>query len=215
MTTQIAIIDYGMGNRRSVEKAFLHVGASVDITADPETILSADGVVIVGVGAFPEAMRRLRAGGFDDLLRKRIELGRPVLGICLGLQLFFEHSEEHEGSAGLGFLSGTVRRIPANGNKVPHIGWNTVAWSRPTALTDGLPQDAPLYHLHSYAATGVDPDVVVGSTTYGEEFVTAVEKHPLYGVQFHPEKSADDGLKMIRNFARICAPQVPEVQRAA
>jgi glutamine amidotransferase len=208
----IAIIDYEMGNRRSVEKAFLKVGADAWITADHEEILNADGAVIVGVGAFPEAMRRLRERGMLDVLRQRFELGRPILGICLGLQIFFERSEEHEGAEGLGFLSGAVRKLPANGQKVPHIGWNQVQWRPDSRLRAGVAEDDSLfYHLHSFAAyDATESDdffsrsEVAGKTTYSCPFVTAVEKPPLYGVQFHPEKSSDQGLQLLRNFVEIC-----------
>ena len=133
----VALVDYGMGNRRSVEKALEHVGAEVRRTADHGEIRGADAVVVPGVGAFPEAMRRLRAEGLDEVIRERAENGTPVLGICLGMQLLFDASEEHEGAAGLGLLPGTVTRLEAPGLKVPHIGWNAVTFVRQSALTEG------------------------------------------------------------------------------
>ena len=213
--TKIAIIDYEMGNRRSVEKAFLKVGADVQITDDHSEILEADGAVVVGVGAFPEAMRRLRASGMVDVLQERFALGRPILGICLGLQIFFERSEEHEGAEGLGFLSGTVRKLPSNGLKVPHIGWNQVQWRPESRLREGVSEDdSVFYHLHSFAAYNASEGEdfftrsdVAGKTTYSCAFVTAVEKPPLYGVQFHPEKSSHQGLRLLRNFVDICSEQ--------
>ena len=213
----IAIVDYGMGNRRSVEKAFLKVGADAWITGDPDEILNADGAVIVGVGAFPEAMRRLKEAGLVDVLKERFALGRPILGICLGLQMFFERSEEHEGAEGLGFLAGTVRQLPSNGQKVPHIGWNQVQWRPDSKLRAGVDEeDSVFYHLHSFAAfDALENDdffsraEVAGKTVYSCEFVTAVESPPLYGVQFHPEKSSHQGLQLLRNFVDVCSERVP------
>jgi imidazole glycerol-phosphate synthase subunit HisH len=215
--TTIAIVDYGMGNRRSVEKAFLEVGAEAWITAEHDEILNADGAVIVGVGAFPEAMRRLKERGLVDVLRTRYELKRPILGICLGLQMFFERSEEHEGANGLGFLAGTVRQLPSNGHKVPHVGWNQVQWRPDSRLCVGVDEDdSVFYHLHSFAAfDAVDGDDffsrpdVAGKTTYSCAFVTAIERPPLYGVQFHPEKSSHQGLQLLRNFVEICGEREP------
>lgn len=212
----IAIIDIGMGNRRSVEKALDKVGATVEVTADRGDVLDADGAVVVGVGAFPEAMTRLEANGMDAILRQRFDLGRPILGICLGLQIFFERSEEHGGAPGLGFLPGTVRELPSNGHKVPHIGWNQVQWRPESRLRDGVSEeDSVFYHLHSYAAYDAAGDDffsrsdVAGKTTYSCPFVTAVEEPPLYGVQFHPEKSSHQGLRLLRNFVEICGEREP------
>lgn len=217
--TTIAIVDYGMGNRRSVEKAFKKVGVEaadyaleVETTDDPEYILDADGAVIVGVGAFPEAMRRLKQQGLYDVLRKRYDDKRPILGICLGLQMFFQRSEEHEGAEGFGFLDGTVRKLPSGEHKVPHIGWNQVQWRPDSKLRAGVAEeDSVFYHLHSFATYDQDdgddyfsrPDVA-GKATYSCAFVTAVEKYPLYGVQFHPEKSSRQGLRLLKNFVDIC-----------
>ncbi len=151
----VALVDYGMGNRRSVEKALEHVGARVVRTADPEVIGAAEAIVLPGVGAFPEAMRRLRALELDALLRERAAAGVPLLGICLGMQLLFESSTEHEGAAGLGLLGGTVTRLEAPGLKIPHIGWNTVTFTRPARLTAGLGGAAPFYHVHTFACRPV------------------------------------------------------------
>ena len=150
----IAVADYGMGNRRSVEKALEHVGARVARTADRDAIAAADAIVVPGVGAFPEAMRRLRALGLDDLIRERAAAGAPVLGICLGMQLLFASSTEHEGAEGLGLLDGTVTRLQAPGLKVPHIGWNEVAFTRPALLTAGLGERAAFYHAGRGALWG-------------------------------------------------------------
>jgi imidazole glycerol-phosphate synthase subunit HisH len=197
----VALVDYGMGNRRSVEKALEHVGARVVRTADREEIAAAGAIVLPGVGAFPEAMRRLEALGLVEPLRERAAAGVPLLGICLGMQLLFESSEEHEGAAGLGLLPGTVTRLRAPGLKVPHIGWNTVAFERPSALTGGLGDAAAFYHVHTYACRPEEESDVVGRGEYGERFVSIVERGNIMGAQFHPEKSSLDGLALLRNFA--------------
>ncbi len=206
MSTSISIIDYGMGNRRSVEKAFAKVGAEPSLSAERDEVLAADGAVVIGVGAFPTAMRRLGDLGMLEVLRERFERGRPILGICLGLQILFEGSEEHGGAAGLGLLEGEVRRLPGNGLKVPHIGWNQVEWGAEAQLGAGaLEAESTYYHLHSYAALDSSGPGVAGTAVYGRRFVTAVEKPPLYGVQFHPEKSSHQGLRLLGNFVNICA----------
>jgi glutamine amidotransferase len=197
----IAIVDYGMGNRRSVEKALEHVGARPALTSDHATIRAADGIVVPGVGAFPEAMRRLHAAGLDQLIRERADAGVPVLGLCLGMQLLFDSSTEHEGARGLGLLPGEVTAL--NAPKVPHIGWNLVTFDRPSALTDGLGEAAAFYHVHSFACRPAEPSDVVGHGEYGERFVSIVERGNVMGVQFHPEKSSRDGLALLRNFARV------------
>jgi glutamine amidotransferase len=199
----VALVDYGMGNRRSVEKALEHVGATVVRTADRGAIAAADAIVVPGVGAFPEAMRRLDALGLDALIRERAAAGVPVLGICLGMQLLFESSTEHEGAAGLGLLGGKVTRLDAPGLKIPHIGWNTVSFTRPATLTEGLGDAAAFYHVHTYACRPADESDVVGRGEYGERFVSIVERANVMGVQFHPEKSSLDGLALLRNFVRV------------
>src|SRR5919107_1876236 len=148
--TAIAMVDYGMGNRRSVAKAFEHVGTPIAQTADADELRAADGLVVPGVGAFPEAMRRLRALGLDEVVRERAGAGVPVIGLCLGMQLLFEGSDEHEGATGLGLLPGRIVRLAAQGLKLPHIGWNSVSWRRPAALVGGLPGPAAFYHGHSF-----------------------------------------------------------------
>ncbi|MEA2169486.1 MAG: imidazole glycerol-phosphate synthase subunit HisH [Solirubrobacteraceae bacterium] len=193
----IAVVDYGMGNRRSVEKAIVHVGGSAIITRDHEAIRAADGVVVPGVGAFPRAMEHLRELGLDDLLRERAAAGVPLLGICLGMQLLFEESEEHGGAAGLGLVPGTVRYLDTQGRRLPHIGWNLVSALRPGTLLRG---DAAYYHVHSLACHPADPDDVAGVTTYGETFCTVIERGNVAGCQFHPEKSSRDGLALLRGF---------------
>ena len=201
----IAILDYGMGNLRSVEKALERIGAEPVVTADHETIRGADGLILPGVGAFPKAMRNLRELELDVAIADRLAAGVPTLGICLGLQLLFEASSENEGAWGLGLLQGRVERLPAPGLKVPHIGWNSVHWSKPSRLTAELPHECPFYFVHSFAPIVIAEEELLGTATYGEPFACAVEREPLYGVQFHPEKSSTNGLKLLENFAGICA----------
>ena len=199
----VALVDYGMGNRRSVEKALEHVGATVARTADPDAIAAAEAIVLPGVGAFPEAMRRLRSLRLDGLLRERATAGVPLLGICLGMQLLFESSEEHEGGEGLGLLPGTVTRLDAPGLKIPHIGWNTVTFERAARLTARLGDAATFYHVHTFACRPAEETDVVGRGEYGERFASIVERANVMGVQFHPEKSSLEGLALLRNFAGV------------
>ena len=198
----IAVLDYGMGNLRSVEKALAHVGAEAVVTNDQARVREADGVILPGVGAFPKAMERIRELGLDELVRERVEAGVPVLGICLGLQLLFDSSTELGGAEGLGVMDGRIDRLAANGLKLPQIGWNAVGWARRSPLVDGLPDPCAMYHVHTYA---VRTGEVLGTATYGDEFVSAVERDSVYGVQFHPEKSGRHGLRLLSNFTRICA----------
>ena len=199
----IAIVDYGMGNRRSVEKALEHVGAASVITRDHDEIRSADGVILPGVGAFPEAMRNLRSLQLDRPLRDVSAAGRPLLGICLGMHLLFDASDEHEGARGLGLLRGTVTRLRAP--RLPHIGWNLVQLRRDARLTAGLGPAVAFYHVHTFACRPSDEAGVVGVAHYGESFASIVERGAVFGVQFHPEKSSRDGLALLRNFAGVCA----------
>jgi glutamine amidotransferase len=196
----IAIADYGMGNRRSVEKALAHVGAESVITAD---VANASAIILPGVGAFPEAMRNLERTGLGEVLKERAQTGVPLLGICLGMQLLFESSTEHEGAEGLGILPGTVTRLESP--RLPHIGWNLVTFERESALTEGLGDAAAFYHVHSFACRPADRADVVGTSEYGERFVSVVERGNVMASQFHPEKSSRDGLRMLRNFAQLAA----------
>jgi glutamine amidotransferase len=205
VSAAIAIVDYGMGNLRSVEKALEHVGAETLISSDPDVIGRAQGIVLPGVGAFPRAMDAVRSLGLDTLLRERVAADVPVLGICLGMQLLFERSIELGGAEGIGLLCGAVETFGAPGLKLPQIGWNEVAWARPSRLTAGLPDPCAFYHVHSFAPRPSATEDILGRAVYGETFATAVEREPVYGVQFHPEKSGPHGLRLLSNFRAICA----------
>jgi glutamine amidotransferase len=196
----IGLVDYGMGNRRSVEKALEHVGASVLVSSDPAALAAADALVLPGVGAFPKAMERLRALGLDGFLIERAAAGVPLLGICLGMHLFFDRSSELGGSEGLGVVAGSVRMLETGELKSPQIGWNEVRWTRPAPVLDGLGDAAAFYHVHSFVAVPEDPSDVLGSAEYGERFAAVVSHGSLLGVQFHPEKSSHDGLRLLANW---------------
>ncbi len=200
---RIAILDYGMGNLRSVEKALERVGAEPRITASADQARSADGIVLPGVGAFPRAMEMVLELELDALLAERLVAGTPVLGICLGLQLLFERSSELGGSQGLGLLEGTVTPLEAGELKVPHIGWEPVRWERSAPLVDGLASQTPFYFVHSFGVRPGDDGDMLGTAEWGERFACAVARPPLYGVQFHPEKSSGAGLRLLANFAAI------------
>ena len=193
-----------MGNLRSVEKALEHVGARAAIGADPDAIEGADGLILPGVGAFPRAMERIRATGLDELIAERAAAGTPILGICLGLQLLFERSEELGGADGLGLLPGPVSALDAPGLKVPHIGWAPVRWERDSRLAAGIDSETPFYFVHSFAPRPAAADTL-GSAEYGSRFACAAERDNVFGVQFHPEKSSAAGLRLLANFAGICA----------
>jgi imidazole glycerol-phosphate synthase subunit HisH len=198
----IAVLDYGMGNLRSVEKAIEHVGAEPEITHDAERIRAAEALVLPGVGAFPKAMAAVRERGLDELITERRAAGVPVLGICLGMQLLFDSSVELGGADGLGLLAGEVRELAAPGLKVPQIGWNAVAWKRESPLTEGFGEQTAFYRVRSFAPVASN-GVVLGTAEYGSEFVSAVAGDGVYGVQFHPEKSGPDGLALLRNFIAL------------
>lgn len=199
----IGVVDYGMGNRRSVVKALERVGGEPWLSADHDELRSTRGLVLPGVGAFPEAMRRLRAAGLDALVCERARAGVPVIGLCLGMQLLFERSSEHEGAEGLGLLAGEVVRLAADGLKLPHIGWNEVAFVRDSRLTAGLGDRAAFYHVHSYVVA--DESAALGYGTYGVRFVSLVERDNVFGAQCHPEKSSLEGLTLLRNFVAVAA----------
>jgi imidazole glycerol-phosphate synthase subunit HisH len=207
--TQIAIVDYGMGNLRSVAKALERVGAEPVVTRDLELIATAPGTLLPGVGAFPEAMRHVDELGMAPALADRVAAGRPTLGICLGLQLLFSHSRELGGSPGLGLLDGEVTALLAPGLKVPHIGWARVEPRSGSPLFEGLGESPAFYFVHSYAFRPAEPADVLGIATYGERFCCAVERGALWGVQFHPEKSSGAGLGLLANFLTMARARVP------
>jgi glutamine amidotransferase len=204
MTARIAILDYGMGNLRSVEKALEHVGAEASITADPAEVRAADGVILPGVGAFPRAMERVRERGLDALIEERRAAGVPILGICLGLQLLFDSTTELGGAEGLGLIAGPVSALDAEGLKVPHIGWSPVRWERESRLIEGIESETPFYFVHSFVPAPEGEDLL-GSAAHGSRFACAAQRDNVYGVQFHPEKSSAAGLRLLSNFAGICA----------
>ncbi|MEA2393086.1 MAG: imidazole glycerol-phosphate synthase subunit HisH [Solirubrobacteraceae bacterium] len=201
----IGIVDHGLGNRRNVLKAFEHVGAPAVVSADHDVLREADGLVVPGVGAFAAGMAGLRERGLDELVVARAAEGVPIIGLCVGLQLLFDASTELGGDTGLGLVAGRVERLEAHGLKIPHIGWNVVTFTRASPLTEGLGEAAAFYHVHSFAPRPVDDEVVLGRGDYGGPFASIVERHPIYGAQFHPEKSSTSGLRLLANFAGICA----------
>jgi glutamine amidotransferase len=203
--TSVAILNYGMGNLRSVEKALERVGAEAEITADVERARRADGIVLPGVGAFPAAMALVRELGFDALIDERLGAGTPILGVCLGMQLLFERSTEQGGAGGLGVFAGEVRELEAPGLKLPHIGWEPVRWERSSELADGIDDGTSFYFVHSFAPVGVDESDVLGTAVHGERFVCAVGRERIWGFQCHPEKSSSAGLRLYANFAAVCA----------
>ncbi|HTC58607.1 MAG TPA: imidazole glycerol phosphate synthase subunit HisH [Solirubrobacteraceae bacterium] len=201
----IAVVDYGMGNRRSVEKALAHIGANVTVTNDHERLRAAAGLVVPGVGAFPRGMAKLCELGLDELLRERLAVGTPVLGICLGMQLGFERSTEQGGTPGLGVIGGEVRELQRGSLKLPHIGWNEVSLVGGSPLTEGLPERCAFYHVHSFAPVPSSAEDILGTSVYGAPFASVVAHESFYGVQFHPEKSSAAGLRLLANFGGICA----------
>ncbi|MCD6415524.1 MAG: imidazole glycerol phosphate synthase subunit HisH [Planctomycetes bacterium] len=199
----IAVIRYGVGNVKSVLCALRHLGREAILSSDPDEVESASGVILPGVGAFATAMQNLERDGLDSALCRINSADRPILGICLGLQLFFSESEEHGSYRGLGLLSGRVRRFPP-GAKAPHMGWNQVRRQKPSALFDGIPDDSFFYFAHSYYAQPDDTESIIGVTDYEGSFASAVARESLFGVQFHPEKSGPWGLRMLANFCHLC-----------
>ena len=200
----IAIIDYDAGNIKSVEKALKYLGEDAVITRDREEILSADKVILPGVGAFGDAMGKLRQYGLDEVIRDVTAKGTPFLGICLGLQLLFESSEETPGVEGLGILKGKIVKIPpAPGIKIPHMGWNNIKVKEDSRLFKGLPENPYVYFVHSYYLQADDEDIVAATTEYGVKIHAAVEKDNIFACQFHPEKSSTVGLQILKNFVSL------------
>jgi len=202
--TRICVLDYGMGNLRSVEKAVEHIGATATIANDAATVRDADGLILPGVGAFPKAMQTIRSLGLDELIEERRAAGVPILGVCLGLQLLFDSSTELGGAVGLGLLAGEVTDLDAPGLKIPHIGWSPVRWERDSRLIDGIDSETPFYFVHSFAPRA-ETGELLGTAAHGTRFTCAAERDHVFGVQFHPEKSSAAGLRLLSNFAGICA----------
>jgi len=198
----IAIIDYDAGNIKSVEKALKFIGEEVVLTRDKDTILNADGVILPGVGAFGEAMKRLHEYGLVDVIKKVAEEKIPLLGICLGQQLLFDESEESPGVPGIGLLKGKIKRIPDTGLKIPHIGWNNLKYPNKGRLFEGIPEDSYVYFVHSYYLDAVDKSIVTATCEYGCSIEASVECGNIFATQFHPEKSSDVGLSILRNFVK-------------
>lgn len=205
----IAIIDYGMGNLRSVQKGFEKIGAEAVITADPKVVLEADKVVLPGVGAFRDCMSNLEQGGFVDPILRVITEGRPFLGICVGMQLLFNDSVEFGLYKGLGVIPGHVLRFPdgmkENGEelKVPHMGWNQISFKQSPPAFDGIEAESNVYFVHSYFVKPDDESVVATTTNYGIEFCSSIWKDNIVATQFHPEKSQEIGLRILKNFAEL------------
>lgn len=195
----VVIVDYGAGNLMSISKALHRLGADSRITQDLDEILRAKSIILPGVGSFGPAMRLLRETGAAEALRQAAGSGVPVLGICLGMQLMFDGSEEGPGTGGLGFFEGNVRRLPGSSVRIPHLGWNTIE-SPEGPLFDGVDPGSQFYFAHSFWASPGDPGVVTSHTTYGIRFASSVARGSLFGVQFHPEKSGRTGLALLRNF---------------
>lgn len=200
----IAIIDYDAGNIKSVEKAFQFLKQDVILTRDAGQILNADAVVLPGVGSFGDAMKKLENYGLVDIIHKVVEKNIPFLGICLGLQLLFDSSEESPGVKGLGVLPGKIVKIPDDqGLKVPHIGWNSLKYPKPGRLFEGIKEEEYVYFVHSYYLVADTDDIVTATTDYVAHIHASVEKRNVFACQFHPEKSSDVGLKILSNFIKV------------
>ncbi len=198
---QVGIIDYGVGNLRSVEKAFAATGCEAVVSSDDNVLRAADRLVLPGVGAFAACMKALTDRGFDQLVRERVTEGTPLLGVCVGMQMLFEESEEFGTTRGLGLLPGRVRRFSTE-LVVPHVGWNQIRQRLEHPLFDGIEDEAFFYFVHSYYCEATDDGIVLGETDYGATYASIVARDNLAGVQFHPEKSQAAGLRLLANFAR-------------
>jgi imidazole glycerol-phosphate synthase subunit HisH len=200
----IAVLDYGIGNLRSAEKALQHLGVDAALTTDPAVARQAAGVVLPGVGAFGRCMEQLRESGLEPVVHEAVDAGTPFLGICVGMQMLFDSSEEAPGTKGLGIIPGEVRKLAVTSERLPHMGWNTVEIRTGSTLFDGIDDGSWLYFVHSYAPVPDDDSVIAATTEYGGPVVAAVERGALWATQFHPEKSATLGLRLLKNFADAC-----------
>ena len=200
----LAVIDYDAGNIKSVENAFKYLGTDICVTRDPKEIIKADRVILPGVGAFGDAMRKLNEYQLTDVIRTVAGSGTPFMGICLGLQLLFDSSEESEGVSGLSILPGKIRRIPdAPGLKIPQIGWNNLKYPSKGRLFEGIDEGAYVYFVHSYYLDADDKSIVTATTDYSTRIEASVEKGNVFACQFHPEKSAEVGMEILRNFLKV------------
>ena len=200
----IAIIDYGAGNLQSVKKALDYIGAESEITYDEKKINAASHVILPGVGSFGDAMEAIRKRGLEEIIKNAASGDKPFLGICLGLQLLFEESEESPGAKGLGIFGGKIAKIPSDGGlKVPHIGWNSVSLKQNGGIFEGVDNNSYFYFVHSYYLKDAEPDIVAATTEYGVEIQCAVQRGLVAATQFHPEKSSETGLQLLRNFAEV------------
>lgn len=200
----IAIIDYDAGNIKSVEKALQYLGEETCVTRSPEEILAAEKVILPGVGAFGDAMQKLHQYGLVEVIKEVVNRRKPLLGICLGLQLLFESSEESPGVEGLGILKGKIVRFPEDaGVKIPHVGWNSLQYPNPGRLFVNVPENAFVYFVHSYYLKAEEPQIVTASAWYGTQIHASVERDQVFACQFHPEKSSETGLQILKNFVML------------
>ena len=200
----IAVLDYGIGNLRSAEKALQHLGVDAALTTDPAVAREASGVVLPGVGAFGRCMEQLRESDLEPVVHEAVEAGKPFLGICVGMQMLFDASEEAPGVKGLGIIPGEVRKLVVTTERLPHMGWNTLKIRTGSRLFDGIDDGSWLYFVHSYVPVPDDDAVIAATTEYGGTVAAAVEQGPVWATQFHPEKSAANGLRLLKNFADAC-----------
>ena len=205
VVTKIAVIDHGTGNLTSLTRALSKIGATPVRCSSPGDAEGCAAVMLPGVGSFPNGMAALSATGFAQFIQSQAHAGIPLLGVCLGMQMLFESSSEQRITEGLGLLGGRVRPLAAGVQRLPHIGWSPVTWSIASALTAGLDAEADMYHVHSFVAEPAAEEDVLGTASHGEVFCSAVERGNIYGVQFHPEKSSDAGLRLLANFAQVAS----------
>jgi imidazole glycerol phosphate synthase, glutamine amidotransferase subunit len=198
----ISIIDYGMGNLRSVQKALESIGEEAIITSDKEQIEKSEGIILPGVGAFPDAIENLKSKGLDEALKYAVSKGKPVLGICLGMQLLFSEGEEVKQCDGLGFIQGKIERLYGD-VKIPHMGWNSLKIEKKCAILEGIDEGSYVYFVHSFYAEMTNKENLNATTFYGMDVPAVVSDNNLFGVQFHPEKSGDVGIQMLKNFAKL------------